>query len=168
MRKQSGLVPIDEVVSGLDDELVLAIRNDSPQARHSFTVADQVDRLVSASETDPDREPVCEPHDSTGEPGAGNRPAGFGERGEETCPWESACGPAAKAPDEPPTPLPATRLPSTLPDGTLRYSDQPHRLDRRVDQMGEIANLVATLRWVSGSDVRQQIQFINQLFEVVA
>ena len=114
MRKQSGLVPIDEVVSGLDDELVLAIRNDSPQARHSFTVADQVDRLVSASETDPDREPVCEPHDSTGEPGAGNRPAGFGERGEETCPWESACGPAAKAPDEPPTPLPATRLPSTL------------------------------------------------------
>ena len=29
--------------------------------------------------------PVCEPHDSTGEPGAGNRHAGFGERGEETC-----------------------------------------------------------------------------------
>ena len=57
---------------------------------------------------------MCEPHDSTGEPGAGNRPAGFGERGEETCPWESDCGPAAKAPDEPPTPLPATRLPSTL------------------------------------------------------
>ena len=25
--------------------------------------------------------PVCESHDSTGEPGAGNRPAGFGERG---------------------------------------------------------------------------------------
>ena len=51
-----------------------------------------------------DREPACEPHDSTGEPGAGNRPAGFGERGEETCPWESDCGPAAKAPDEPPNP----------------------------------------------------------------
>ena len=48
--------------------------------------------------------PVCEPHDSTGEPGAGNRPAGFGERGEETCPRESACGPVAKAPDEPPIP----------------------------------------------------------------
>ena len=47
---------------------------------------------------------MCEPHDSTGEPGAGNRPAGFGERGEETCPWESDCGPAAKAPDEPPNP----------------------------------------------------------------
>ena len=45
-----------------------------------------------------DREPVCEPHDSTGEPGAGNRHAGFGERGEETYPRESACGPAAKAP----------------------------------------------------------------------
>ena len=51
-----------------------------------------------------DREPVCEPHDSTGEPGAGNRHAGFGERGEETYPRESACGPAAKAPDKPPTP----------------------------------------------------------------
>ncbi len=24
--------------------------------------------------------------------------------GEETCPWESACGPGAKAPDKPPTP----------------------------------------------------------------
>ena len=31
-------------------------------------------------------------------------PAGFGEREEETCPWESDCGPAAKAPDEPPNP----------------------------------------------------------------
>ena len=51
-----------------------------------------------------DREPVCEPHDSTGEPGAGNRHAGFGERGEETCPRESACGPVAKAPDKPPAP----------------------------------------------------------------
>ena len=51
-----------------------------------------------------DREPVCEPHDSTGEPGAGNRHAGFGERGEETYPRESACGPARKRPEEPPTP----------------------------------------------------------------
>ena len=44
---------------------------------------------ATARETSPagrDREPVCEPHDSTGEPGAGNRHAGFGERGEETCP----------------------------------------------------------------------------------
>ena len=47
---------------------------------------------------------MCEPHDSTGEPGAGNRHAGFGERGEETYPWDSACGPVAKAPDKPPTP----------------------------------------------------------------
>ena len=43
-----------------------------------------------------DREPVCEPHDSTGEPGAGNRHAGFGERGEETCPRASDCGPTRK------------------------------------------------------------------------
>ena len=52
-RKQNSLVPIDDAVSGLDD--VPAIRDDSPQARHSFTVADQVNQLVSASEADPDR-----------------------------------------------------------------------------------------------------------------
>ena len=40
--------------------------------------------------------PVCEPHDFTGEPGAGNRHAGFGERGEETCPWGPDCGPVRK------------------------------------------------------------------------
>ena len=40
--------------------------------------------------------PVCEPHDSTGEPGAGNRHAGFGERGEETCLRVSDCGPVRK------------------------------------------------------------------------
>jgi len=51
-----------------------------------------------------DREPVCESHDSTGEPGAGNRHAGFGERGEETRPRGSGLRPDAKAPDEPPTP----------------------------------------------------------------
>ena len=50
---KDGLVPIGEVVSGLDD--VPAIRDGSPQARHSFTQADQVDRLVCASEADPDR-----------------------------------------------------------------------------------------------------------------
>ena len=38
------------------------------------------------------------------QPGAGDRPAGFGERGEETYPWESACGPGRKRPEEPPTP----------------------------------------------------------------
>ena len=32
-----------------------AIRDDSPQARHHFTVADQVNQLVTASEADPDR-----------------------------------------------------------------------------------------------------------------
>ena len=42
-----------EVVSGLDD--VPAIRDDSPQARHCFTQADQVNLLVSAREADPDR-----------------------------------------------------------------------------------------------------------------
>ena len=32
-----------------------AIRDDSPQARHCFTQADQVNLLVSAREADPDR-----------------------------------------------------------------------------------------------------------------
>ena len=53
-RKRGGLVPIGEVVSGLDDAPVPAIRDDSPQARRGFTVADQVNLLVSANEADPD------------------------------------------------------------------------------------------------------------------
>ena len=55
MQRQRGeLVPVGEIVSGLDDGLVLAIRDDSPQARHSFTVADQVNQLINASEADPE------------------------------------------------------------------------------------------------------------------
>ena len=54
-RKRGELVPIGEVVSGLDDALVPAIRAASPQAVHHFTQADQVDQLVCASEADPDR-----------------------------------------------------------------------------------------------------------------
>ena len=55
MQRQRGeLVPIGDAVSGLDDVLVSALRNDSPQARHHFTLADQVDQLVSASEADAD------------------------------------------------------------------------------------------------------------------
>ena len=55
MQRQGGeLVPIGEVVSGLDDGLVNALREASPQARHHFTVADQVEQLVTASEADPD------------------------------------------------------------------------------------------------------------------
>ena len=53
-RKRGELVPIGEVVSGLDDALVPAIRDATPQARHHFTQADQVNLLVSASEADPD------------------------------------------------------------------------------------------------------------------
>ena len=55
MQRQRGeLAPIGEVVTGLDDELVPAIRNDSPQAFHYFTLADQVGQLVEAREADPD------------------------------------------------------------------------------------------------------------------
>ena len=51
-RKRDGLVPIGEVVSGLDD--VSATRKATPQALHHFTQADQVNLLVSASEADAD------------------------------------------------------------------------------------------------------------------
>ena len=52
-RKRDGLVPIGEVFSDLSGP-VAAIRDASPQALHHFTQADQVNQLVSASETDPD------------------------------------------------------------------------------------------------------------------
>ena len=70
--------------------------------------------------------PVCEPHDSTGEPGAGNRPAGFGERGEETCLRVSDCGPARKRRMSHRT-LPVTRLPSTLPVLRSRLGHESQR-----------------------------------------
>ena len=53
-RKRGELVPIGEASSGLDAGPLQAIREASPQARHHFTQADQVNLLVSASEADPD------------------------------------------------------------------------------------------------------------------
>ena len=52
-RKQDGLVPVAEALADLDGP-VKAILEASPQARHYFTQADQVDQLVRASEADPD------------------------------------------------------------------------------------------------------------------
>ena len=52
-RKRGGLVPAGEVFGGLDGP-VKTTREASPQARHHFTQADQVDQLVGASETDSD------------------------------------------------------------------------------------------------------------------
>ena len=53
MNRKQGLVPIEEVFGGLNGP-VKAIREASPQARHHFTQADQVDQLVWASEQDPE------------------------------------------------------------------------------------------------------------------
>ena len=54
MQRQRGeLVPIGEVFSGLGGP-VKAIREASPQARHHFTLSDQVNQLVSAREADAD------------------------------------------------------------------------------------------------------------------
>ena len=55
MQHQRGeLDPIGDALSGMGGP-VQAIREASLQARHHFTLADQVDRLVCASEADPDR-----------------------------------------------------------------------------------------------------------------
>ena len=54
MQRQRGeLVPIGEVIGGLDGP-VKAIREATPQALHHFTRFDQVNQLVSASEADAD------------------------------------------------------------------------------------------------------------------
>ena len=54
MQRQCGeVVPIAEALAELDGP-VKAPRDATPQARHHFTLADQVDRLVAASEADPD------------------------------------------------------------------------------------------------------------------
>ena len=53
-RQHSELVPIGDALSGMGGP-VEAIREASPQARHHFTRADQVNQLVGASEADPDR-----------------------------------------------------------------------------------------------------------------
>ena len=52
-RKRSELVPIGEALADLPGP-IQAFREASPQARHHFTVADQVNQLVSANEADPD------------------------------------------------------------------------------------------------------------------
>ena len=53
MQRQRGeLVPIGEVIGGLDGPVKALL--DAPQARHHFTQTDQVNQLVSASEADPD------------------------------------------------------------------------------------------------------------------
>ncbi len=52
-RQRDSLVPIGEAISGPGDP-VEAIHSASPQARHRFTQADQVNQLVGASEASPD------------------------------------------------------------------------------------------------------------------
>ena len=52
-RQRSELVPVGDALAYLGGP-VKAIRDASPQARHHFTRFDQVNQLVSASESDPD------------------------------------------------------------------------------------------------------------------
>ena len=53
-RQRDELVPIGEALAGLSGP-VKALTKSSPQARHHFTVADQVNQLVAAREADPER-----------------------------------------------------------------------------------------------------------------
>ena len=53
-RKRDGLVPIGEALADLSGP-VPAIREAGPPPQRGFTLADQVDQLVTASETDADR-----------------------------------------------------------------------------------------------------------------
>ena len=53
-RKRAELIPIGDVLAGLGGPMK-ALRDDSPQARRGFTVADQVNQLVEASEAAPAR-----------------------------------------------------------------------------------------------------------------
>ena len=52
-RKRDEMVTAGEVFGSLDGPVKTA-REASPQARHHFTQADQVNQLVGASEADPD------------------------------------------------------------------------------------------------------------------
>ena len=51
-RKRDGLVPIGEAFGGLDGP-VKAIRDTSPQARHHFTRANQVNQLCHGPRSGP-------------------------------------------------------------------------------------------------------------------
>ena len=53
-RQRDGLVPIGEALADLGGP-VQALRETPPPARRGFTLADQVNQLVGASEADPDR-----------------------------------------------------------------------------------------------------------------
>ena len=54
MQRQRGeLVPIGDALAGMGGP-VQALRETPPPARRGFTLADQVNQLVSASEADPD------------------------------------------------------------------------------------------------------------------
>ena len=57
-RKRGGLVPLGEVIGGLSGPVKALVKSPpkapTPQSRHHFTQADQVNRLVTARESDPD------------------------------------------------------------------------------------------------------------------
>ena len=51
--KRDGLIPVAEVLSDLGGPVARRSATATPQALHHFTLADQVNQLVSASEDGP-------------------------------------------------------------------------------------------------------------------
>ena len=88
------------------------------------------------SSHDPSRWPVCEVHDPTGEPGAGNPHAGFGERGTGNAAMGAGLRPGAKATDKPPDP----NAGAPAPDSTISRNDPGwtarHLFKKRVRRAG--------------------------------
>ena len=73
-------------------------------------------RVTGSVSTTSSRWSVCEAHDPTGEPGAGNRHAGFGERGTGNAAKGAGLRPEAKAAEQPPDPKAGAPAPdSTAP-----------------------------------------------------
>ena len=65
------------------DGVLVDVTTTASEAGFAIPVAVTVRRFIGPVPT-LSRWSVCEAHDPTGEPGAGNRHAGFGERGLET------------------------------------------------------------------------------------
>ena len=108
------------------EQVCRRVRRPAGRSRGRATPATRTALADAPFPTEPDL-PVCERHDPTGEPGALNRHAGFGERGAETWQCERMRHPHdAKAAGK--RLLPHAKAGASLPDSTIAAcSDAPAR-----------------------------------------
>ena len=100
------------------EQVCRRVRRPAGRSRGRATPATRTALADAPFPTEPDL-PVCERHDPTGEPGALNRHAGFGERGAETWQCERMRHPHdAKAAGK--RLLPHAKAGASLPDSTNR------------------------------------------------